>query len=349
MGNGSQGAPSITEQAALWHARLHAADVTMKERNEFQAWTASNAEHRRAYEAMQNLAGKMDALSGIARQQPQVLSSVLQEQLTQCAELAEKAKGRPKRKFAMAVAASLILAIGLAFAMLPQWQPVEPTLYTTAVGEQRSIMLADGSVVTLNTGSQLSVVMTDTARRLQLVRGEAYFDVAKDPLRPFEVAVNNSLVTAVGTAFNIRQNNSHLEVTVLEGRVQVNSGKPGREQGSPVTKRFLHAGQQIDNSGTTLQVTQLDAKTLNNTVLWREGKFDFDNESVSNVIEKIQPYYSSKIIIGDDAIGDLTIGGVFRTDNVELLLSALESALNIRIVRKPGVIVLLRRTDSAPT
>ena len=132
-----------------------------------------------------------------------------------------------------AAAAVIVVAIGLAFAAV--YLQVRPVQYETAVSEQRDVLLADGSRITLNTDTALTVRYAATSRRVELARGEAIFAVKHDVARPFEVVAGQTVTRALGTEFNVDRRSDRIRVSVIEGVVRVSAaGDDGAGQVKPL-------------------------------------------------------------------------------------------------------------------
>lgn len=332
----------VLEQAAQWHVRLK--EAPRDELEEFQLWLSADKTHSRAFESIQKISGDMDMLSGMSRTAPEILPPGLAASIEECRDLIEPQK-KPLIRWLGAVAAAALILVFVLQGGLPA---SGPDIYRTAVGEKKNIMLSDGSTITLNTDTLLSVVMTGGARRLFLEKGEAYFNVAKDKTRPFVVATGNGFIRAVGTAFNIRhRDNKKVHVTVYEGRVEVDAGAVlvGPETAEKIP-RFLDAGEQITYGGSAVQMVSLARNDLGRAALWREGRVIFEATPLRDVVSEIQPYVATKIVIADEIVGGYLAGGVFRTDNVDMLLRGLEIALPVRVIREKNVIILTRRTEN---
>ena len=357
----------MIEEAAVWLARLDATDVSRDERQEFQEWLVQDPSHRQTFEELQALSGNIDFLSGMVRKRPEALSPAFMAALEKCRDFIDaKSKTDPRLtvyRRLTALAASLVVALGATLF----WQlrhdsgssgnGTVPVSYRTAVGERQTVMLADGSVVTLNTDTVLSVVVTATDRRLQLNQGEAYFDVARDSQRPFSVAAGNGIVQAIGTAFNIRYREEQVFVTVYKGEVKVQPGIVGEatpgsgngslnEEKSVVAEHILSEGEQIRYGGKGLRVAKLEMPVLDRATSWRDDKLIFDGQSLAAIVDEIQFYIPDRIVIADKGITDLTAGGVFDIDSAESILAALETALPVRVIRRPGIIILTERRSA---
>lgn len=211
--------------------------------------------------------------------------------------------------------------------------------YSTGIGEVRDVGLADGSQLHLNTDSQVKVQLDPHRRMLQLVRGEAYFDVAHDSSRPFDVGVPGAIVRALGTAFNIRIRDAVVELTVTQGIVGIRTADG--------TMRKVPAEETAVIQPRTVAVTKMDPKAIDGRVAWRAGTIVLNGESVAEAVEEFNRYRSVPMVIGDQRVGRLRIGGRFKTDESRSFLEALEQTLPVRAVANDDGSVLLLYSDDA--
>jgi transmembrane sensor len=249
--------------------------------------------------------------------------------------------GFGRRKLALSAAAALLFAVGggLYLAFAPNGER-----YATPVGGLASVPMADGSNVTLNTDSQIRIALTDTERRVELGHGEAFFEVSKDPKRPFVVGAGDKRVIAVGTKFSVRRDGDDIEIVVTEGKVRVEGGAAG--QGSRVggsADVFLTPGSiaRADEAGVLVQ-----RKTLpeaEEQLSWRTGWLMFRNQGLADAIAEFNRYNVRKIVIQDPAIASLKIEGNFRATNVEAFVRLLESGFPVRAEVRADQILLTAR------
>ena len=215
--------------------------------------------------------------------------------------------------------------------------------YSTTVGGLASVPMADGSKVTLNTDSQIHIALTNSERDVELSHGEAFFEVSKDPTRPFVVRVGNRRVVAVGTKFSVRRDGNDLEV-VTEGKVRVEGGSS--RLSSPTGGSgdvYLTPGSiaRLDESGVLVQRKTLPE--VEEQLSWRTGVLVFRNQSLQEAIAEFNRYNVRKIVIQDPAVASLKIEGNFRATNAEAFVRLLESGFAVRAQIDPDQIVLMAR------
>jgi transmembrane sensor len=218
-----------------------------------------------------------------------------------------------------------------------QWY-VRP-VYRTAVGEQRSVTLADGSIVVLNTHSELRVHLTPAERRIALIRGEAQFHVAKNPRRPFWVDTSDAAVRAVGTVFNVRDDPAGTQVVVLEGQVEMSAASIMSSAGSahpdvvgdghyssptatPVSVS-LQAGQRA--AVTSHGIQRDSGPTVEAAAGWTQRRLVFRDEPLVMVVAEFNRYRDRPLVVADPELAGLRISGVFDAGDPESLVSYLKS------------------------
>lgn len=196
--------------------------------------------------------------------------------------------------------------------------------YSTDVGERRTVRLADGSLLRLNTDSVVEVAFAPRQRRLRLVRGEASFDVAHDRARPFVVEAQGAVVRAVGTAFAVRLRTDLTEVTVTHGIVAVQDGD--------APEHHVAAGRAAAVRQGTIAVTPLTAPDITRRLAWQRGRLDFDGDTLAQAVEEFNRYRAKPIVIGDPALAALRVGGSFRSDQSDEFAQAVAASFGIRTV-----------------
>jgi transmembrane sensor len=318
----------IDEEAAAWIWRMDSATVAAADRQAFESWLRQDPRHRRAAEALSTVWSTLDGLAEAKREE-------------KIATFANTAKlpllQHPQRWWFAAAAVLAAVAVGAIWLQ----QGSELQTLATAVGQQRNVTLADGSIVTLNTNTILETDLRWHAREIYLRKGEAHFQVAHDRSRPFLVHAGDAVVRAVGTAFEVRVlSDQHVDVVVNEGRVEVQatallpaSPVPTAHARPPAatTVRALNAGERLSTASRDYAVTPITAQQLSSELAWREGAIVFDGEPLSEAIAEIERYTDARIVISDPEIAGLRVGGRFRTGDVQGFFDALQTALPVSI------------------
>ncbi|WP_267433081.1 FecR domain-containing protein [Sphingomonas sp. GM_Shp_1] len=236
-------------------------------------------------------------------------------------------------------------ALAASVAALVGWAGLRErgTRYETGVGQVREIALADGSRLHLNTNSAVLVRFEADRRALQLLRGEAYFNVAHDIRRPFEVEAQGTVFRALGTAFDVRLEERAVELTVTKGVVGMRAAT-----GPAAAMRRVPAGGGAVVQAHAMGVTTLDPGSISQRVAWRDGMIEFDGDTLEHAVAEFNRYRVRPIIVGDPRVGRLQIGGRFRFDESRLFLDGLAERLPVRVLTNAdGSVLLLSHTEGA--
>ena len=269
---------------------------------------------------------------------------------------------RSKQRLALSVAAGMLVSIGAALTYFSPWAgPDDSHLqkYFTRIGEQQTIELDDGSVVTLNTAGQLVVDYSDEVRRILLERGEAYFEVAEDLKRPFTVDLGVRSVTAVGTAFNIRKHPEHYQVAVIKGAVafhevteEVSSSQlPVSADGqavliSELSQHRVEAGWVAEFDVSRDRLKAFRPESMERYESWRSGMLSFDREPLYLVVQELNRYSRKKILIEDASVMDLSVYTAVSVDEIDSALAGLEKLLPIEVRRHYDRIVITASAEN---
>lgn len=218
-------------------------------------------------------------------------------------------------------------------------------LYETAIGEQSTVNLPDGSKVTLNTGTRIQVQYTPSERGIVLQTGEGYFEVAKDADRPFRVHVDKNVVQAIGTAFNVDYSRfANLEVTVTEGTVKLVSPPKIKQilSGSLKEESILKSGQHAVLANTEDHNLQpISESEITKKLAWKSGMIIFERESLRDALAELSRYTLVEFVLADPAMENMLVGGYFKSGDIDGLLQALEENFNITSFKNgTGQIVL---------
>ena len=329
-------APSDAVKAADWFAQAHAADMDPANERSWLQWI-EDTRHQQAYENCE-LAWE---LSAELRNSPR-LSALLARADAVVTErrTAPAAAARAKRRvppWQAGLAASVIAVGALVWLVLSR-----PTIthYTTAVGEQRSIALPDGSTVLLNTDSEIRVELSRHLRRLELARGEALFSVAHDPARPFEVHALRGVTTAVGTQFDVEIMHSGAAISVLEGMVTV-GGAIGAVAPPAVA---VPAGSGVGYTQEGM-VSELRPAEVNRIQGWRTQRLVFNDLPLDTALAEYNRYRRTPIVLGEPGLGSRHINGVFHIGDEAAFLSAMEQGLHLKATRGDTQTVLQSESE----
>jgi transmembrane sensor len=323
------------EQAALWLVQMDDGGLSEEEVTEFRAWLGASATH---VEAFRNTLATWEGVTTL-----QSLSTYFPLESLEARNRPAHTAHRAHRWPASIAAGLVVIALAIAAYVIPN-----AGIYRTGIGEHVRVELPDGSEMILNTNSELKVSFDEHVRRIDLLRGEAFFNVIKDPQRPFVVVGDDNVVTAVGTAFSVFKQNGTVKVLVSEGIVQLQSTaskmKSGADTDEPSGSKspvYLERGQMGVFSETRLEVEAISTEKVEQQLSWRQSMLVFDGESLSQVMAEFQRYTQTRLIV-DDSIADLRVGGYFRSDDIEGMLTSLQSNFKVAVVRLDGDRVLLQ-------
>lgn len=297
------------DEAAQWFVRLQDAELSVCERQQFDAWRAEHPRHQYEFDVLQ---GVWSAADWLPKARLQALCDAPVE--------------RPKRRAVLryAVAASVVaVALGLGlFSGLDQPKPYSAE-FSTRLGEHRQVALPDGSIMHLNSRSVVAVRYEKGLRGVELKQGEAMFSVEHDTHRPFIVATGAGQVTVTGTRFDVRRDDDQTRVVVEAGTVKVQ----GRASDLSVT---LTAGRgtYIDTQG---QVAAAYAVNPEELTAWRAGKLVFNNAPLSEVAREVSRYREQPLRVSTAAVGSLRLTSVFKSSDTEALLKALPHILPVAL------------------
>jgi transmembrane sensor len=325
----------VMREAADWVVQLRSPDRPAHCEQSFAEWLRASPLHVREYlRAVEVWEGLAHPDAGGGRTREDLVNEASDSNLVEFPAAAPPPtayrRGVRWRRvgFAMALTAVFVLAyLG--------WKQTAVIKVTTGLGEQHSEVLPDHSIVELNTQSEIRVGFTAAERRVELVRGEAFFDVSKDPTRPFIVVTDLATAKAVGTRFSVYRAQSGTIVTVAEGRVLV------RDKQAPVDTDAGPSGpadvvevipgtQAEAQPGRPVQMRQANVER---TFAWRERRLVFDGESLSRVVEEFNRYNSPPLVISDPRLREQRISGVFGANDPESLLDFLVKVDHIAVTR----------------
>lgn len=333
-----QEGPPILEEASLWCFRLADGDMSDEEQARFDEWLAASDAHRAAFDDTARTWRGLDEIS----LQPDILafrSAALED--FGAANRSRWAEHRPRLRPLIALAASLLLLLVCCGVYLH----FQFTTYTTGTGERRLVILEDGSRLSLDADSKVKVRLGDNRRELELVRGRAKFDVAKDTLRPFTVSAGDRIVVATGTAFSVELLTRKVHVILYEGRVNVlpaSANARGRRRGREAGELQLAPGRELV-APIAAASAQVQPGDLNGTLSWEAGFLTFENVTLEAAVERINRYTAAKLAIGDRDVAQLRVDGVYPANNPEAFIEGVTGILPLRVEDRGGIRTLARR------
>jgi transmembrane sensor len=310
----------IEDEAARWVVRHGEGALTPGEQAQFDAWKQASPAHA---DAFARLSGHWDDLDVLAALRDTPVERPLWKRPSMWAGVG----------MAAAVALAVIVGVGQFSGPGTEARQVaeHPGLgvYRTKVGDQEKITLADGSIVTLNTASRIEARMNEQERTVRLLEGEAYFEVAHDPNRPFRVYAGDGVTVAVGTAFSVRLEKDRVHVVVSEGKIAY-SRVADVTQPEPVA--FVTAGEAA-LFGDSVVIDRIDLAEIDRKLSWTDGKLVFSGDPLSSVVADISRYTDIDFEFGTQDLADMRVGGVFGLGEVDDMLEALETNFGVRAER----------------
>ena len=299
------------EAAARWLLRQEDGEWSQEDQAELDAWLQAATENKMAYWRLEHGWRKVDRMAAL-RGAP--------------------IPARPERRWLgdwrpAAVAASIAACL-LAGALI--WSPaglLSHRSYQTEVGGRETVPLADGSKVELNTQTRLRAAVTARSREVWLDKGEAYFEVAHDPSRPFVVHAGAKTVTVLGTKFSVRRNGDQVEVAVVEGRVRVADTASVAAMPPPVLTR----GDTAIADGPSMIVAAKSVERVASELSWRQGLLTFDQSTLADVAGEFNRYNRKKLVVAAGDVAQTRIGGSFEAENVDAFARLLQRAYGFRV------------------
>jgi transmembrane sensor len=313
----------VAEEAADWLVRLSSNDATAEEQREFVAWLKRSPVHLGAYLAVERTWASLGQVDAARRIDVAALLAAPDTNVVRLSSPPPRVRVRVRSRSAItALAASALLAC----AGLIWFQVQLANRFTTGVGEQRTLRLSDGSTLVLNTDTAVRVSFSDAVREVRLFHGEALFNVAKNPARPFRVRSDEVVAQAIGTSFVVRRMPAETVVTVIEGEVAV----VDYAQLNVAAPMFLPELAVHVTAGTRADVTdneQIRTASVANpaaVTAWRSGRLIFDGEPLVNVIAEFNRYNEVQLVLESSQLSDERISGVFDADQPLTLARFLE-------------------------
>lgn len=316
--------------ASVWYSRLNGDSHPESVWEDFAAWLAADDANRIAFDRVEALYAELEGLApelaAIDRARMPTSSNVI--------EFSARPPRRPSLRVWLGAAATVAAALALFVIVRMPLVGEEATRYTTKMGESRSVALADGTTIEMNTASTLTVAFNGRERRVTLEQGEALFRVGADNARPFLVLVGGREVRDIGTVFNILRDRDRTVVTVESGKVMISS------PGAATPDVQLGAGDQLaarDGNGQVLNRVDPAQATS-----WRDGYLTYKEAPLSVVVADLNRYFAGHIVLADKNTGVHRFSGVLKVDDEDAVLNRLAQLLPLVIDRRADGEVGLR-------
>ncbi len=315
----------IDAEAAVWLFRLQDEGRTAYTEAAFQSWLKADAAHETAF---QQITEVWEILPGATAFQRRPAND----------RVARKAQ--PSRRIFLAGMAAAIAVAAVVVSGSYLWS-VRTETYETGIGQQQVVTLKDGSQLALNTDSRVRVSYRVDQRRLELVRGEAMFDVAHNIKRPFTVLIGQEQVKALGTSFVVRREPSHLWVTLVKGKVELSNKVLLANGGTDFRPQVILApGERatVDSAGNLL----VDRPSVSAMVAWRQGEVVFKDTTILDAANELNRYGTTKIVVTDAAVARTRVSGLFKVNRPADFATAVAELNGVRVRRTASGIELTR-------
>ena len=308
-------ASTLREEAVDWFLQRRERPDDSALAADFDAWLTRDERHAKAYERVRCLMGDAGALLAADR------AFLLK---------ATRKRGNAKGKAAAAAIAGVSLLSGFYLTDMPMRLRSD---HMSGTAERQVVTTPDGSTITLNANSAIALRFSAKERRLLLLRGEIFVEVAPDAARPFSVEAAGGTTTALGTAFDIDMRNEATSVTVLEHSVSVVTGQQGQNG-------RLNENQRVDYSSDGL-LGSIETVDPSSIAAWRNGRFVFEDRPLSEVLETFERYLPGRIVVTRESLRRKRLSGNFDLSDPGAALADLAAALEIGVVRAGPYLTVL--------
>jgi len=380
MNNKKASAPiaeQILEEATAWFIDCNEGELDVSARERFNQWLRRSPEHVRAY---LEIAAAWQDSSRLHHQQPADRAALLTAALAESNVVSLDSRGlhsnsvgskaserrpprNPKFRRSLSGVAAAVLLSAIAGSAYLLYQGSGKT-YTTDIGEQRSVLLADGSTVELNARSRLCVHFSQEKRMVELLDGQALFRVKQEAARPFVVTSNGTQVRVIGTQFDVNRKSGGTVVTVLEGRVAVTpprvdaqrvapSGGVESDNSAPLAERpsarapiLLRAGEQLTVSPRVIVLPT--PANIDAAIAWTQRKLVFNETPLQDAINEFNRYNSKQIIIDDPEFAAYHIRGSFESDDPSRLIQFLQERFGADVTDSGAEVRISRNKKIQP-
>lgn len=334
---------ALTNEAAAWFLRIRNDEVSAEDFAQWREWVNSSPAHTEAFDRVSEFWKRSDSMKDLPWPSDEELDNDNYDGIEGLVPPKSRKMSRWRSLAQVAAMLALVAAAGLIAA--PRFlapQNSTPDIYETNVAEHQTIDLNDGSKIVLGAMSQVAVDYTSAERNITLMSGEAFFDVAKDPSRPFVVAAGPRSVRAVGTAFNINFSEQVLAVSVVEGTVSIAAMQTNEivtaAPAADTPKSNVQSNSFLLDDGQELIVSTSDnaeeIRTFSADVVtsWRTGKLTYIGEPLEKVIADLNRYSDRKILVTEDAINIMRFTGTVFNNDIGHWLDGLDKAFPVRII-----------------
>ena len=347
---------AIYAQAAEWIVRLRAVDVTAEDIASWQRWIQLDARHGTAFERLEEVGSQIAQLgSSRARPSPPTRRALARDSYDGSIPIRLWSKSRPleSRRLGLLVwGRGLIAVLSFGLVLSFAWRLHESTfstVYRTRIGQNRNVRLRDGSRITLGGDSQIAVDFDPRMRRVALLHGEAFFSVAKNPQRPFELTVGHAVLVDVGTSFDVRRAARRTVISVLEGRVAVRTRATRTEASARINPAGSASVVLGANESTIVDADRIEPVSRISdpaaVTAWMSGQLAFRWQPLGQVLEQVNRYSTKPIVAANPKVANLEITGTVVEQSVPEWIASLRTAIGIEADEQPNRIVLRQVSD----
>ncbi len=307
--------PELLAEAGVWVAQLHGPNRTPAMESGFRRWLNLSPAHKRGFELATEV---WEDSKNLARVVPW--------------EQTPRRTGGARRVAALA-AAAMIAAVSVILYF-------RHAGVSTDIGEQRQVTLEDGTRVFLNTATRIVVSYDASERRIQLDEGEALFEVARQPSRPFVVTVGDRQIRALGTSFVVRRDEQRIAVTLVEGKVSVApAAMPSVPQPELLAEvQTLHPGERLIFASSAPPA--LDRPVLEEVIAWRRGQVVLEDTPLAEAIEEMNRYSKVKLAIERPEAAGLAVNGLFQAGDSQSFATAVAQTYGLQVIEEPRRLLL---------
>lgn len=313
-------AAEIRTRAAEWLERRECEGWSEADQNVLDAWLAASPANLVAYLRVYDIWERADRLTALRGSPPAERAAWFATDVF-------------KRTVAVLVAVALLGAAAAFYLSRPREQ-----VYATAIGEHRTIALADGSQIELNTNSVLRVLNNGAQRQAWLDKGEAYFQIKHDAAHPFTVMAAGHRLTDLGTEFLVREGEGRLEVALMKGKVRLDAADAWMQPHSAL----LAPGDVAIATADAMSVARKSTLAIANELGWRRGVLVFKYATLADAASEFNRYNREKLVVADNAAARLTIVGTFRANDVGAFTGLAQEIFKVRVENRGDEIVISR-------
>lgn len=341
---------TIQRQARQWSVALSSGDADKAMLNEFSVWRQADPRHEQAFQQVDRVWRGMEGLEHLrahARLPEQIITTSHAERVSNQSILAGLLDWLggffTQPQYAAATAFTLCLVVGVVMLnpVSDNVSALQVENYQSERSQIKTLTLSDGSLVKLAPQTRIQVRFAQHQREVRLLQGEALFDVAHNPARPFVVTTGKTQTTVLGTEFNVKRRSDEVQVAVREGKVKVAPKIVEADLAEQDGSEILLPGQGVsaDLAGDVGDVKTVDLASVGS---WVDGRRSYEDASLAEIIEDANRYYTNgRIIIGNKELMTMRLSIAFDTQNVDKMLDTLSQAFELNINRElKGTVII---------